>query len=187
MKTLHKYIEDRKIVEQIIRQEEQAFLLFYKTHYKSLHRFVAKQITDQHIAEELTHDIFINFLESLRDFRFQCSLKTFLFSIARNKVIDTIRKKKIKKILFSALPSYFVEGLVKIFIDDDLEKKELTEKLTKTFNSLPHDYEVVLRLKYIENEPVKIIAEKLSLSFKATESLLFRARRAFVKSFNSSL
>lgn len=180
------YAEDRKIVEHIVNRDERAFLLFYKTHYKSLHHFVSKQIYDQAVAEELTHDIFMGFLESLRDFRFQSSLKTFLFSIARNKVIDTIRKKKIKKLLFSALPSYFVEGLVKVFIDDELEKKELIDKMKKTFESLPHDYEVVLRLKYIEEKPVKDISEDLALSFKATESLLFRARKAFVKAFNSS-
>lgn len=181
---MNTYPEDRKIVERIILRDEQEFLSFYKKHYKSLHHFVSKQIADKSLAEELTHDIFLNFLESLRDFRFQSSLKTFLFSIARNKVIDTIRKKKIKKLLFSALPSHFVEGLAKIFMDDELEKKELIEKMKKTFDSLPHDYEVILRLKYIEERPVKAISEHLALSFKATESLLFRARKAFIKAFN---
>jgi RNA polymerase sigma-70 factor (ECF subfamily) len=49
----------------------------------------------------LTQDTFVDFLEALRDFRYQSSLKTFIFSIAKNKNIDWLRKKKIKKIIFS--------------------------------------------------------------------------------------
>jgi len=50
---------------------------------------------------------------------------------------------------------------------------------------LPNDYQFVLRLKYIEGERVNNIAKKLSLGFKATESLLFRARKAFIKVFET--
>ena len=65
-------------------------------------------------------DSFVAFFEKLRDFRGQSSLKTYLFSIARNKTIDYIRKKKIKKVLFSALPSQFVESIAFVLFDDEI-------------------------------------------------------------------
>ena len=129
----------------------------------------------------------MDFIEALRDFRFQSSLKTFLFSIARHKIVDQIRKKKIKNILFSRLPSYIVEGLKVAFIDEEIDKKELREKIMKILESLPNDYRVILRLKYIEGIKIKEIAEKLKMNFKATESLLFRARKNFIKVYNSKL
>lgn len=177
---------EKQLVERIIAKDERALYMFYKKYNGALRAFIARQIADRQLVDELTQDVFIDFLESLRDFRFQSSMKTFLFSIARNKVIDVIRKKKIKKVLFSALPQYLVEGLAKIVMDDELEKKEVAEKMKRTFDALPHDYELILRLKYIEETPVKQIAEKLSMTFKATESLLFRARKAFVKVFNDT-
>jgi RNA polymerase sigma-70 factor, ECF subfamily len=179
-------MQEEQLVERIIAQDEQALLTLYREHHKKLFQFVYRQLQDKHVAEELVQDVFIDFLERLRDFRFQCSIKTFLYSIAKNKVIDVIRKKKIKKILFSALPAFIVEGLAKVVTEDELEKKELAEKMKKTFDELPHDYALILRLKYMEEESVKVIAKKLSLTFKATESLLFRARKAFVKSFEST-
>lgn len=176
---------DKKIVEAIIKKKIGVFERFYQENFSKVLFFVKKQINDQFQAEEITQEVFIDFLEGLRDFRFQSSLKTYLFSIARYKIIDYLRKKKIKKVLFSALPNYLVEGLKAVFIDDEIEKKELRKKIKKVFKKLPNDYRLVLRLKYLEGKKVKAIAKKISASFKATESLIFRARKAFVKIFQS--
>src|SRR3989344_1348277 len=94
--------EEKKLLEKIINRDEKALFYVYKKYQPSIFSFVKSQISSYHTAEELTQDIFIDFIEALRDFRFQSSLKTFLFSIARHKVVDQIRKKKLKKILFSA-------------------------------------------------------------------------------------
>lgn len=175
--------DEKRLVQKIIDRDEKALLGVYKENKNKLQNYIFRQLNDYHLAEEITQDVFLDFVESLRDFNFQCSIRTFLFSIAKNKVIDVIRKKKLKKILFSALPPYFVEGLKTILMDDEIEKKELTGKIKSVMEKLPNDYRLVLRLKYIEGEKVIDIAKKLSISFKATESLIFRARKAFVKVF----
>jgi len=86
--------------------------------------------------------------------------------------------------LFSALPENIVEGLAPVFIDDQLKEKELAKKIHDTLQHLPHNYAHIIRLKYFESKKVKDIAFRLLMSFKATESLLFRARRAFIKVFS---
>lgn len=177
--------KDEELISNLYAKDEKALLTFYNHFQPQVFRFIHRQIRDYSKAEELTQDVFLDFIERIRDFNKECSIKTYLFSIARNKIIDTIRAKKIKKILFSALPPYFVEGLKTILMDEEIEKKELAKKIKEVFSRLPNDYQLVLRLKYIEEEKVKVIAEKLSLGFKATESLIFRARRAFVKIFSS--
>lgn len=181
------YEDQQKIVEKIISQDEAALRAFYKEYRPQVFHFVHAQLNDRHLAEEITQDIFLDFIEALRDFHYQSSIKTFLFSIARNKVIDVIRKKKVKRILFSSLPAYVVESIASVMFDDSLEKKELAEKMRTVLRRLPNDYQMVLRLKYMEGEKVKAIAKKLSLGFKATESLIFRARRAFIKVFRTTV
>ncbi|HRN70454.1 MAG TPA: RNA polymerase sigma factor [Candidatus Woesebacteria bacterium] len=176
---------DHIIVAKLIAHDEQALFSLYKTYNLALYNFIYKKLQDKQLAEELTQDVFIELVESLRDFRFQCSLKTFLFTIARNKAIDYIRRKKLKRILFSALPSFVVEGLASVVMDDDIEKKEVQQKIEKTLQKLPHEYQIILRLKYIEEKPVGYIAEKLLKTFKSTESLLFRARKAFIKAYGT--
>lgn len=172
--------DERRLVDRLLSKDDQALNELFKLYELPLTRFIQRQITDPQEVEELTQDVFIDFIESLRSFRGDSKIKTFLFSIARHKTIDYIRRKKIKKIVFSKLPQRFVEGLQAVFIDDELDKQELEQKIEQVFAKLPNDYQVILRLKYIENKKMKEIAAAFSLSFKAAESLLFRARKAFV-------
>ncbi len=174
---------DRRLIAGLIKKNDKVIIEFYRQFSPQILRYIRRQLRDYGTAEEVMQDVFLDFIERIRDFHGQSSVKTYLFSIARNKVIDVIRKKKIKRILFSALPAYIVEGLKTILIDEEIEKKELARKIKKTLDSLPNDYQFVLRLKYIEGEKVIMIAKRLSLGFKATESLIFRARKAFIKVF----
>ncbi len=179
-------LNESEIVERILKKDEKAFRVFYNSYQKQVFNFIYRKTKNYHLSEELTQDSFVDFLDALRDFRFQSSLKTFLFSIAKNKTIDWMRKKKIKKIIFSMLPDYVVEGLKIVLMDEEIEKKVLTRKIEKVFLRLPNDYRKVLRQKYIEEAKVGEIAQNFNLSFKATESLLFRARQAFIKIFKTA-
>lgn len=174
---------DKDIITGILHNDEKILRFFYNLHKKTLSSFIHRQIKDAYIVEEIVQDVFLDFIERLHSFRGDSSLKTFLFSIARYKVIDHIRKKKIKKILFSAIPSFILDRLNPVFLDDEIEQQELVDKINRTFAAIPHDYRVVLRLKYIEEEKVGRIANQLSISFKAAESMLFRARKAFIKAY----
>ena len=178
-------MKDQQLVQKLIDGDEQALYELYSTYQKLLFNFIYKRIRDEALADEILQDVFINAFDSLRDFRFQCSIKTFIYTIARNKIIDYIRKKKIKKILLSALPSYFVDSITQVDFDEEIEKKELQTKLEQTFAELPHEYQVILRLKYVENQSVQFIAETLLKTFKSTESLLYRARKAFIKTYSN--
>jgi RNA polymerase sigma-70 factor (ECF subfamily) len=178
--------QDQELVERIRARDEKSIVIVYELYHKQLYSFVFRQLRVHDITEEIVQDVFFEFIESLRNFRGQSSLKTFLFSIAKYKTIDVIRRKKIKKILFSALPDYVVEGLKTILLDDEVDRHELQERISAVIGNLPHDYQVALRLKYLEGRRVKEIATMLKLSFKAAESLIFRARQAFVAAYNKN-
>lgn len=176
---------ERKIVKKIVARDETALYKFYKSYKKPLLNFILRFLKDKQDAEEVLQDSFVGFIESLRNFRYQSSLKTFLFSIAKNKIVDKQRKKKIKKILFSYMPENIVESLARVFMDQEIDRKVLEKKIETIFTRLPNDYSYVLRLKYKEGLKVVEIAEKIKLSFKATESLIFRARKAFIVAYSA--
>lgn len=176
--------DDKKTIQGIMERDEKVLFEFYNKHKKPLLQYIFKHLNHQQDSEEVLQDSFLAFIESLRDFRGQSSLKTFLYSIAKNKTVDKIRKKKLKRILFSYMPQGVVESLAHVLLDDELDKKQLVQKIDATLHKLPNDYALVLRLKYREGYKVAQIAKKIKLSFKATESLIFRARKAFVAEYN---
>lgn len=178
---------DEKIIEGLMKKDERILLAFYTAYRPQVFRFIHKRIGSRETAEELTQDVFLDFIEGLRDFRRESSLRTFLFSIARFKVIDHIKKKKIKKILFSALPKYFVENIVSAFTDTETQRRDLAEQIETAIRKLPNDYRIIIRLKYVDGMKVKEIASRMAMSCKAAESLLYRARQAFIREFRTAL
>lgn len=171
-----------KILQKLKEGDERTFELFYRRYKKPLYSFIYKRVIKKEVADEILNKTFFDFFEALRDFKGKSSLKTFLFSIAKHKIIDYYRKKKLKEVFISKIPESVVLGL-KVFLDEEIERKGLEQKIKKAFNLLPNDYSKILRLKYIEGWKVKEIAKEFKMKFKATESLLFRARKAFIKVF----
>ncbi|OGK19370.1 hypothetical protein A3D80_00560 [Candidatus Roizmanbacteria bacterium RIFCSPHIGHO2_02_FULL_40_13b] len=178
-------IQDQKLLSHLINRDERALFTFYSKHKKPLFSFIQKTIADHGEAEEVMQDVFLNFIEGLRDFRGQSSLKTYLFSIAKYKIIDKLRRKKIRKIFFSHIPAFIIDSFATVLLDDELDRDYLLKKITHVLTQLPHDYAHILRLKYIEDFSVAEIADTLGQPFKTTESLLFRARRAFIAEYKN--
>jgi RNA polymerase sigma factor (sigma-70 family) len=59
------------------------------------------------------------------------------------------------------------------------EKNKIRDRIEFAFKSLPEVYRRILKLHYEEKISVKELAVILNLSFKATESMLYRARQSF--------
>ncbi len=172
--------KDAVVLERLLQHDEETLHSFYLEHKDPLLQYLMRRLSQQD-AEEVLQDGFLAFIESLRSFKGQSSLKTFLYSIAKRKAIDKLRKKKFRRIVFSRFPDYVVDSFVKVFLKDELDRKHLAKRIQAVLNKLPHDYATVLRLKYVEGYKVKEIAYEINLSFKATESLIFRARKAFIE------
>jgi len=170
-----------ELIEGVRQGNQRALLLLYKKYHSSLFQFINRQIRDVETSEELVQDVFIGILDGIREKRKIESFSAYIFTIARYKVIDHIRKKKIKRILLSAIPERFINGCATLLFNDAMQKKELADSIERILNYIPHEYAVIIRLKYIDGLPVQRIAEKLAINFKAAESKLFRARKLFAE------
>lgn len=176
--------KDQNLIQRLQHKDEQALREFYLQYKDSLLQYLQRTLSNDD-AEEVLQDSFMHTLDALRNFRGQSSLKTFLYSIAKRKAVDKLRRKSIKRVLFSCFPEKFVDSLATVFMKDTLDQKHLERKIEKIFQELPNDYSLVIRLKYKEGYKISEIAKKVNLSPKATESLLFRARKAFMLTYDT--
>ena len=172
------------LLEKVRQGNERALLSIYKKYHLSLFQFINRQIRDVGISEELVQDVFLGCIEGIRENRNIQSFSAYIFTIARYKTIDYIRRKKIKKVLLSALPENIVNGTAALLFNEKVQKEEIRDIVERIFKHLPHEYALVIRLKYIDGFTVKKIASQLAVNFKAAESMLFRARREFSKRYS---
>ncbi len=171
------------LVEQVILGDPQAVSDFYKANYERIFNYLLKRLPTREDAEDLTNDVFFETIDSLNLLQKNSNLEAWLYKIAHNKMVDYYRKRKIKSLLLSQIPYLEIVANEIHQPEFQFEKNRIRDKIEKTFYQLSEKYQKILRLHYEENMSVKELALEFSLSFKATESLLYRARRQFMTSY----
>jgi len=181
-----KHANDAQILHKLLSGDDKTFSWFFRTHSKEIRNFLSHKIENHDDKEEIVQTTFIAFFEALRDYEGRSSLKTFLFSICRHKLIDYYRTKKTKALSFSTVPH--VETILSTFLEPEHEYNEAVtkKKIQHAFAHILPLYREILLSKYSDGLGVSDIAKKLKLTFKSTEARLFRARKAFVTVFQQS-
>jgi len=153
--------------------------VFYKKYFKIVFGYVKKRINDEKDAEEVSNTILLSAWNSLPNFSGKSSEKNWIMAIARHKIVDFYRKKKLKTVLFSSLPKLEDVADKTIGPEGDSLKTELKNEIKEILNELSEGYGQILRLKYVDELKNGQIAKLLKKSYKAVESKLARARAKF--------
>lgn len=166
---------------------EQKFISVYRTYVDEVYQYVYLRTgLNQALAEDISQEIFLDVYKGLSGFKGLCSERTWVYKITKNKLNDFYRRQYSQKKELIEIDSDFAEQL-----DDPLQN--IQEAVIKTFerekvrdclNGLLEQYKLVLILKYIDEKSVKDIAHIVGKSPKAVESILQRAKTAFIKSYS---
>lgn len=169
----------KSLLDRIKSGDSSAVREFYTATSPKLLRFLKRQLPRVEDAQEILNDVFFEAIDALPLLHEDAKVNAWLYQIARNKVVDFYRKRKIKSLLLSQVP--YIKLLAKELHEPEFqyEKKKIRERIEKTLTQLSEKYQRILKMHYEEDIPVKDIAVELNLSCKATESLLFRARKEF--------
>jgi RNA polymerase sigma-70 factor, ECF subfamily len=167
------------LIKRILIGDGKAVVQFYKSYSPKILAYLSKKLPRVEDAQEITNDVFLEAIDSLALLQKEENVSAWLYRIAHNKMVDFYRKKKIKSILLSQVPFLQIVANEINQPEFQFEKDRIRDRIEKILLSLPEEYRRILKLRYEEGFPVKMLAKKLNLSFKATESLLFRARQSF--------
>lgn len=167
------------LIDRIRNGDPQAVSVFYKNNSHKIMNYLSAKLPTREDAQELTNDVFLEAIDSLNLLREDENLGAWLHKIAHNKMVDFYRKRKIKSLLLSQIPYLEIIAGEISQPEFQFEKNRIRDKIEETFKKLSVKHQKILRLHYEEEIPVKKLGPIFNLSFKATESLLYRARRKF--------
>ena len=136
-------------------------------------------------AEDIAQDVFVEVFNSIKKFKGNSKLSTWIYRITTNKCLEFIRKKNTKK-RFAFLQSIMGNDIpvdkTKYFTEMNhpgilLENKEKSETLFKAINQLPDAQRVVFTLSKVDGMSYQEICEVTEKSLSSVESLMFRAKK----------
>lgn len=134
---------------------------------------------DAAAAEDLRQETLLAAVSGIAGYRGEVPVFAWLRGIARHKASDARRGQRWHVALDEAGEAPSAE----VSPEAGAVSTERNADVVDTLWSLPEDYRTALLARYVEEESVESVAARLGRSYKATESVLSRAREAFFKRF----
>ena len=156
--------------------DDEGFVEIIKDYKDGLMLYLNTYVQNIYIAEDVMEDVFVKLVTKKPHFSGKSSFKTWLYTIGRNEAMDYLRKRsKASTISTELLPNALCdesEVLMQYYRD---ERKKVLHKALKTIKS---DYRQVLYLIYFENITLTEMSSIIKKSYKQTENLVYRAKKA---------
>ena len=168
--------EDPQLVRKAVQGDQDAFAQLFEAYYDSVYRFMFFRIGDRPEAEDLASKVFIKAWEKRRQYRARRGkFKTWLFTIARNTLIDHYRTQKDHAALEA------VEAVVPSEdppLEEWIGQRLESEKILAAMGQLTQDQQQVIVMKIVEGFSTKEIAGAMGKRPGAVRALQMRGLQA---------
>lgn len=172
---------DQELIDGLTNNQPEAFTVLVKTYQQVVLHTCFSFVHDHQQAEDLSQEVFIEIFRSISQFNKNAKLSTWIYKIAVNKSLDSIKYKNRKRRF--ALKSIFgvdadadkvSAGLQP---DKQLESKEKLRIIYAEIDKLPEKQKIAFNLSKIEGMSYQEIADTMNSSVSSVESLIFRAKK----------
>ncbi len=166
--------QDQELTAKVLAAKqgsEQAFSQLYDAFFEKIYKFIYFRVNHKEIAEDLTEEVFIKSWTRIATVQAE-SFGGWLYSIAKNIIIDYYRQKKEQVVDLEGIEN-FLES------DENLSEDANTVIERKMFlrllKQLTPEQQIIIKLKFIEDLDNAEISELISKSEGAIRVIQHRA------------
>ena len=178
-------LSDEQLVKFFQKGDKQHFKILYQRYYQTIVNFLCQKIRDREMAEELAQETFLKAYKGLDGFKGKSSFKNWLYTIARNKFVDYLRKKQrnprhapIDELSKNEIIDISDEGIINP--ETDFLNKEQLAVVNKLIDKLNEEEKTAISL-VSERFSYKEISEILGSSTGRVGSLISEARKKLAR------
>lgn len=161
---------DLAILRRAQRGDERAFSVLVRAYQPQVFNFVLRLVRDRSLAEDLTQEIFLRVFQALPTFSFRSKFRTWLFQVAKNRVLDELRAS-------GRRPQHLVA------LDDapsleaaPLERDQSMAEIWLAIERLPDGLRMALLLRDVVGLSYTEIADALDIKLPTVKWRIFKAR-----------
>lgn len=175
----HRRDLDSETLRALTELDPAALGLFYELYFDRLYGYVRRMVGEEHLAEDVTQDIFMHIYKSLPKYDPTRALRPWIFTIATNKVRDFWRSRRhrdtLRETSYDAVEGDALRASNEKPPQGVLENAELGVVLTEAIERLPDSMRATLLLRYFEGLSFEAIGEILNRNEAAVRKRYSRA------------
>jgi RNA polymerase sigma-70 factor, ECF subfamily len=159
-------IDDANLIKNYLKGDEKSLEILIQRYLKNIYNFVYKKVQSEHDAQDITQETFLKVWKNIKKFDKNKSFKSWIFTIAKNTIIDFSRKRKtipLSEFENENGKNVIIEKLAdqKLLPDEIFYKKNLAKLFSEEINKLSEKYKIVLFMYYKDGFNFREIAEIL--------------------------
>lgn len=145
--------QETAVIRRVLKGDIESFRLLVERYQRPIVRMVRNMTGNAESGEDIAQDIFLAAYKKLSSFDPACSnFSTWLFTIARNKSINALRKKRVRSM------SELRESVHPCRPGDELARAEFLDRLDSALQTLPAAQRRAFVLAQFEQLPYAEIA-----------------------------
>jgi len=169
------------------RQDRKAFAALFAYFGPRIKSYLMKHGASEAAAEEILQNTFVTVWEKAAGYNPQkAAASTWLFTIARNKRIDALRREKYIS-YDSDAPAVTQAPASKPAPDEDYVDIKAAEKLSAALKDLPPEQSELLQMAYFEDKSHQAIADETNIPLGTVKSRLRLALEKLRQQFASDI
>ena len=169
-------LSDEILMELISTGNQQAFSQLYLRYQPRLVKYCSRVLrNDIAQAADLVDEAMFDVWRSAENFAGRSKVSTWIYSIARNKVVSWLRK--------TSEVTLDDESILDSMIDpaasphEELALDDMKQQLLRLMDQLTEEHREVIRLTYFEDKSVREVANILDISENTVKTRMFYARK----------
>src|SRR3954447_23003818 len=164
---------DIALLQRAQRGDEQAFSAIVRLYQTTVFNYVLRVVSgDRALAEDLTQEVFLRVYQGLPGFNLRCRFTTWLFQVAKHRVLDELRARERR-----GRPAVDIDSVPNALVAHDPEiRMEEMDAVFRAIGALNTDLKMALLLRDIVGLSYAEIAESLEISLATTKWRIYKAR-----------
>ena len=159
-----------------------AFNKIFDRYGKRLYHFSLGYLKSSANAEEIVQDVFLKIWSNREELSVQKSFESYLFTIAKNGILNTIRKSNSEQTYLNYAKLHPGKN---ILVDEELDFKELEKSYKQSIEMLSPRRKEIYLLSREQSLSNAEIAEKMNISIKTVENQMTSAISEIRKNLRS--
>ncbi|MCF8233358.1 MAG: RNA polymerase sigma factor [Bacteroidales bacterium] len=169
------------LVKRLQKGEEEAFRELVGDVYHEVVKIATGFLHNRADAEDIAQDVMVEVYRSIRKFRGDASLTTWIYRIAVNKSLNAIRKTKRQNLHADVIEISDKAVEHNPNQETQTENEERAKVLHKALDALPKNQRMAFVLAKYEDMSYQQIAAVMETSLSSIESLMHRAKKNLQK------
>lgn len=160
---------DAGVWEQFKQGDEQAFQEIYFTYYGLLYQYALSISKDAHVSDDVIQDMFSDLWNNRRNLGDAVSVKAYLLSTLRRRVLLKMKRNRRKQVLAVELFTFnpdieFSPEMIRIQEEGDYFKRNI---IKRALNQLSKRQREVIYLRFYQNISCKEVAKVMDIKYQS--------------------